>query len=70
MRPGRHLYAVILPERDNGRPLYFLHKCIVQRRDEDPPIKVKEIKFKQFVRVFEKHNSVFRDWIPDTAKVL
>jgi hypothetical protein len=70
MRPGRHLFATCLPGRDNGRPLYFIHKCIVQRRDEDPPIKVKEIRFLKSVRVFEKHNSVFKDWLPDTAKQL
>jgi hypothetical protein len=29
MKPGKHLYAICIPGKDDGRPQYFVHKCIV-----------------------------------------
>ena len=40
---------------------------LIKQRDEDIPIFVKETKNKIIVRVFEKQNSVFKDWKPDQA---
>jgi hypothetical protein len=43
---------------------------IVKKREEDPPAIPREIKQKKVQRMFEKVNSVFKDWKEDTEQTL
>lgn len=69
-RPGRHLFSTCLPQKNGLPPKFFLHRILVQKRDEEPAVRAKTVKTRTFIRVFDKRNSVFRDWLPDTKEVL
>ena len=64
MRPGKQFYSVCLSDAENDLQ-YFTHKMVVKKREEDIPLFVKEIKNRVIVRVFEKNNSVFKEWTED-----
>lgn len=54
----------------NGSYNYYASKMIVKKREEDPPTISREIKQKKVERMFEKVNSVFKDWKEDTEQTL
>ena len=54
----------------SGQFKFYPIKLIVKKREEDPPVITREIKQKKVQRVFEKHNSVFKDWKEDTEQTL
>lgn len=59
---GKHTYLVKnLKSHD-----YTMHQVICDFRTEDPPVLIKELKNKTVHRVFNKDNSVFKDWKEDT----
>jgi hypothetical protein len=56
-----------LPEE---RTNFFLHKVIVVKREEQPPIFEKVITEIFYERRFEKHKSVFKEWAEDDDQTM
>ena len=76
MKPGRQCYAVAYPhpEEENtfDEMTYYTHKMVVPHRIDDVVHFVKPTRISKVVRLFDKAQSVFADWIedgPDTAKL-
>jgi hypothetical protein len=69
MKPGHQRLMFAFPQT-NGSYNYYASKMIVKKREEDPPTISREIKQKKVERMFEKVNSVFKDWKEDTEQTL
>jgi len=63
MKPGRHKFFVYDKQNE-----YYLHRMLAPIRIENIPSNIKEIKSSIHERRFEKHNSVFRDFVEDTPE--
>jgi hypothetical protein len=69
MKPGRHIYSCALPgSEEEDQSKFFVHKCIVQKREEECPVSHKDTKEMSKYRQFVKHKSVFEDWIENTPE--
>ena len=66
MPAGKHTYLV----KNMDTLQYTMHQTICDYRTEDPPILIKDLHYKQMQRVFNKDNSVFKDWKEDTELTL
>ena len=62
MPAGKHTYLVKNMETLD----YTMHSTICDFRTEDPPVLIKDLSQKRVERVFNKENSVFKDWKEDT----
>ena len=62
MPAGKHTYVVKNMQSQD----YTMHQMICDFRTEDPPGLIKELSYKTVYRVFNKENSVFKDWKEDT----
>ena len=62
MPAGKHTYLV----KNLATREYTMHQTICDFRTEDPPVLIKELSYKIVERVFNKDNSVFKDWKEDT----
>ena len=49
---------------------FFLHRFLVPQRIDPIPEFVKEIRTLVKVRHFERHNSVFKEWIEDNPTII
>ena len=63
-KPGRQNFVTCILD-ENQDMQYFTHKLVVQKRDEDVPNNVKEIRTTTLERTFDKTKSVFKDWRED-----
>jgi len=61
------LYVCALPGETIN---FFLHKAIVVKREEQPPIFEKTITARFKERVFDKNKSVFKEWVEDDAATM
>ena len=64
MRPGRQFFVCALTSKKFG-PVFYLHKVIVGKREEDVPVIEKLLKVARKESRLEFHHSVFKDWIQD-----
>lgn len=81
MRPGRQNFVVIADDgignqteetldMPDDQDLYYIHKCIVENREEDVCEFSKPLMTKKKERKFILEESVFKDWKPDTKHTL
>ena len=80
MRPGKHTYAVIQKNNFANQPYemytpqetenYYIHKEIVDNREEAIPPFYKKLQNIQKERLYDHAKSVFRDWKPDTVAMI
>jgi len=66
MKAGMHTYLVQDPKDDS----YTMHSTICDFRTEQPPLKVKSGRRRNYSRVFRKDKSVFEPWKEDTPESL
>jgi len=62
MPAGKHTYLV----KNLHKGEYTMHTTIADFRVEDPPVLIKELKYKFVERTFRKENSVFEPWKEDS----
>lgn len=66
LKPGRNLLVAALPDEQYKTPVYYVTRLLNLKREEEIKVIQKKLKVIQINRHFEKHNSVFKDWIQDT----
>ena len=67
-KPGRNLLVAALPNDRFQTPNYYVTRLLNLKREEDPIVHQKNLKVVQISRHYEKHKSVFKDWIEDTEE--
>lgn len=65
LKPSKTNFLFGTPESD-----FFLHQFLVPQRIDPIPENVKVIRTLVKVRKFERHNSVFKDWVEDNPTII